>query len=95
MVVPETIEGLVNGSLWFHYDVDSDVLYVRLAAERDTPAVGEETTDGLILLRSESTDRPLGLTIVGWWKRFGRGTLPDSLQAIGTHVEPLARRIAA
>jgi hypothetical protein len=31
MVVPESLEGIINRTPWFHYDVDGDVLYLRLA----------------------------------------------------------------
>ncbi len=95
MVAIDTLEGMINGGLWYHYDVGSDVLYLRLASERDTAAVGEETDDGFILLRSEATARPIGLTIVSWWKRFGQGQLPDSISQIQSRIEPWARKLAA
>ena len=94
MVITETIEGIVDSRLWFHYDMANDVLYVRLASHRDAPAVGEETPDGFILLRDAEADAPIGLTVVGWWKRFGRGELPDSIADLETHIEPWARRVA-
>ncbi len=40
-------------------------------------------------------DHPVGLTIVDWWKRFGRGDLPDSLHELNAKIEPWASRIAA
>lgn len=96
MVTADAIEGTVNNALWFHYDVGNDVLYIRLAEQRETPALGEEQADGSILLRSEADDRPVGMTVVGWWKRFGTGPLPDSLSAIGQRVEAFASpRMAA
>ena len=58
-------------------------------------ALGEETDDGLILLRAEDTDQPIGLTVVNWWKRFGTGELPDSLLAFEGHIEPWAEKLAA
>jgi len=95
MVVTDTIEGMVDGTCWFHYDLAADVLYIRLAARRDSPAVGEETADGFILLRDAETNEPVGLTVVYWWKRFGKGALPDSISSIQRLIEPWARRIAA
>jgi hypothetical protein len=95
MVSLDTLEGIVNGNLWYHYDVNADVLYLRLDSERDTSALGEETDDGFILLRAEKTDRPIGLTIVNWWKRFGQGSFPDSITEIQQRIEPLAHKLAA
>lgn len=95
MVVPETFEGILNGAIWFHYDAAGDVLYLRLVSDRDAEALGEETSDGLILLRRSSDDAPVGLTVVNWWKRFGRGAVPDSMQAFAALLAPLAGRIAA
>jgi hypothetical protein len=89
------LEGVINGVLWYHYDVGSDVLYLRLLSERNTPTLGEETPDGFILLRSEATNAPTGLTIVNWWKRFGKGQLPDSISKIQSLIEPLAQKLAA
>lgn len=37
----------------------------------------------------------IGLTILSWWKRFGHGTLPDSLNELARAMEPLAQRFAA
>ena len=95
MVTTDTLEGLINNLYWFHYDAPNDVLYLRLRAHRETPALGEETDDGFILLRDESTDQPVGLTVVNWWKRFGQGAFPDSLSEIQRHIEPWAEKIAA
>ena len=95
MVAIDTLEGVIDGRLWYHYDVGSDVLYVRLLSDRATVAVGEETEDGFILLRDETTDRAIGVTVVSWWKRFGEGTLPDSISEISRRIEPLTRRLAA
>lgn len=97
-VVTDAIEGTIGSgprALWFHYDIAGDVLYLRLAAERSSPSTGEETPEGLILLRRESDDRPIGLTVVNWWKRFGRGQTPDSLRELERSIEPWAQRLAA
>lgn len=95
MVAIETLEGIVGGTLWYHYDVTSDVLYLRLLKYRDMPAVGEETDTGTILMRDEATDVPVGMTVVSWWKRFGQGALPDSISEIQRHIEPWEKRLAA
>ncbi len=95
MVVIDTLEGVINGMRWYHYDVGGDVLYLWIKAHRETQVVGEETEDGLILLRDRTTDQPVGLTIVNWWKRFGSGDLPDSIREIQNYIEPLAAKIAA
>lgn len=94
--MPETLETLEGsaGSLWYHYDAAGDVLYLRRPSHRDTPAIGEETDDGLIVLRSEHDDAAIGLTVVNWWKRFGSGDLPDSIREIQGRIEPLGARIA-
>lgn len=97
MVKTDAIEGTIGSGprrYWFHYDLDGDVLYLRLEAERETPTFATETTDGLVL-RTQKGDRPVGLTVVNWWKRFGAGSLPDSIQQIGRSIEPWAERIAA
>jgi hypothetical protein len=94
MAVIETIEGS-DGPLWFHYDVPNDVLYVRLGAQRDAAACGEETDDGLIMLRSADDDRVIGVTVVNWWKRFGQGSLPDSVRSLVSQIEPWTARVRA
>ncbi len=91
----DAVEGVVNDAIWFHYDLASDVLYLRLVAERETETVGEETEDGFVVLRCESDDRTVGLTIISWWDRFGDGALPDSIADIETRIEPLIERLAA
>lgn len=91
----ETLEGTLDGGLWFHYDAAGDVLYLRLQSKLDSPALGEETDDGFVLLRDESTDQPVGLTIVNWWSRFGHGDLPDSVAEIKRAMAPLAGKVAA
>ena len=91
----DVIEGVINDAVWFHYDLADDVLYLRLAAHRETPTLGEETPDGYILLRRERDDLAIGLTIVSWWKRFGQGQLPDSLRQLANKIEPFTHRLAA
>ncbi len=95
MVKTDAIEGIVNDSFRFHYDIFADVLYLRLLTAEKTPTLGELTDEGDILLRDEKTDQPVGLTVISWWKRFGQGALPDSITEIQKQIEPLARRVAA
>jgi hypothetical protein len=95
MATTDTLEGMINQTLCYHYDVAGDVLYLRLVANMDSPAVGEENEQGLIELRDERTARLVGITVVNWWKRFGRGDLRDSIQAIRQHIAPWAAKLAA
>jgi hypothetical protein len=95
MVKTDALEGTIDDLCRFHYDLFSDVLYIRLLANDTEPTVGEVTDEGDILLREEKSDQPVGLTVVSWWKRFGHGNLPDSISEISRLIEPLAKRIAA
>lgn len=91
MVVVEALEGSA-GSLWFHYDLRNDVLYLRLLARWDDEVYGEESDEGLIVLHSSRDDAVGGMTIVNWWKRFGQGQLPDSMSQVVARIEPWAKR---
>ncbi len=91
----ETIEGIIGNRVSFHYDVASDVLYLRLSEKKQVPTLGEETDDGLIELREEATDEVVGVTVVHWLARFGGGSLPDSLAELTRRVEPMTARLAA
>ncbi len=95
MVKVEAIEGMVNDVLAYHYDVPNDVLYLRLDRHRETPTHAEETDDGFLLLRRQDNDEVVAMTIVNWWKRFGKGALPDSLSEIQRKIEPLAKKLVA
>jgi hypothetical protein len=95
MVKTDAIEGIVDDLFRFHYDLSSDVLYIRLLARESQPTIGEVTDEGDILLREEITDQPVGITVISWWKRFGHGTFPDSLAEISRKIEPITKRIAA
>lgn len=95
MVQVDTIEGTVDDVLWYHYDITNDVLYLRLVRYLECATCAEETKDGFLLLRTDDSDELAGLTVVGWWKRFGSGDLPDSLVAIERAIEPWAKRLAA
>jgi len=95
MVTTDTIEGIIDGVISYHYDVFADVLYLRFLADMDTPAIGEENDNGDIELRDEKTGRLIGVTIVSWWKRSDRGTLPDSIREIQKIIEPFGKKVAA
>ncbi len=95
----DTIEGTVDESMWYHYDLDNDVLYLRLASQRDVEAFGEETPDGYILLRTAG-DAIVGMTVVDYWRRFGMGMLQDvplkTLSAsIAARIQSLEYALAA
>ena len=93
--VIDTVEGIIGGTITYHYDVGNDVLYVRQVEHLETPTFGDEDDDGIVWEHDEATDEIVGLMIIGWWKRFGTGPLPDSLVEIARHVEPAAARLAA
>ena len=95
MVQTDAVEGIVNDALRFHYDIFADVLYLRRLDAESTPTYGDITDAGDILLRDEQSDRPVGITIIKWWKRFGQGELPDSLREISARVQPFATQLAA
>jgi uncharacterized protein YuzE len=95
MVKTDTLEGIVNDTFRFHYDLFADVLYLKLLEAEEVETVGNLTDDGDILLRDEASGRPVGLTVISWWKRFGTGPLPDSINEIQQRIEPHARQLAA
>jgi len=95
MVQDEALEGIIDESWWFHYDMARDVLYLRLAQHLNSETSAEETHEGLLLLHTMDSEAPVGITIVNWWKRFGRGARPDSIAELEKNIEPWTRRVAA
>jgi hypothetical protein len=95
MVKTDAIEGIVDSLFRFHYDIFADVLYIRLLSAEGTATYGDLTDGGDMLLRDETSDKPVGLTVISWWKRYGQGILPDSIAEIQKHIEPLAKKVAA
>ena len=95
MVNAGTLDGVVDDCVSFHDDLSADVLYLRLIDHADTPAIGEDTPDDLVLFRHEETDEVVGLDVISWWKRFGDGTPRDSLREITRRIEPMAERLLA
>ena len=95
MVTVDAIEGIVDNALWYHFDVSNDVLYLQLLATREQETFGEETSDGLILLRT-TDDQVAGMTIISWWKRFGKGNIGKvTLDSLQNQVANMAHRLAA
>lgn len=95
MVKVDAIEGTVDDVLWCHYDLANDVLYLQLTAHRHTETYSEETDDGFLLVRRMDNDAVAGMTIVDWWKRFGTGSLPDSIHVLADAIDPWAKQLAA
>ena len=95
MVKTDALEGIINDRYRFHYDLFADVLYVKLLSAEQATTYGDLTDEGDILLRDDKTDEPVGLTVVSWWKRFGDGELPDSIERIQHRIEPWAKRLEA
>jgi hypothetical protein len=95
MVKVDTIEGVIDDRLWLHYDMQNDVLYLHCVADRDASTYSEETEEGLLLVRREDNDNVAGMTIVNFWKRYGGGPLPDSIQALAEAIGPWADKLAA
>jgi hypothetical protein len=94
MVTTESLEGMIDGTIWYHYDRASDVLYLRRWDQREVETVAEETPAGLLLLRRSDTDEVVGLTVVNWWRRFGAGPLPDSIRELEQHLGPWSAKVA-
>ena len=95
MVTADTVEGIINDTVHFHYDVFADVLYLRLLAEEEAETYADVTDESDFLLRDQTTDRPVGLTVLNWWRRFGQGAMPNCFADLATHVEPWGKKIAA
>ncbi len=95
MVKTDALEGIVDSLFRFHYDIFADVLYIRLLSAEGIATYAELTDGGDMLLRDEKTEKPVGLTVLSWWKRYGHGALPDSIAEIQRLIEPLAKKVAA
>jgi hypothetical protein len=95
VITTETIEGFIDETISFHYDVFADVLYLRAQAHMETPTIGDLSGTGDIRLLDEVTQHCVGLTVVSWWKRFGRGARPDSITEMQRLIEPLAKTLDA
>ena len=93
MVTSDTIEGRINDIYSYHYDVFTDVLYIRSVASRGKMVIGEETDEGFIVFRDEE-DKFAEITFVCWLKYCGRGnvdnlTLSSMTECIEKQAMPL------
>jgi hypothetical protein len=70
----DTLQGILGDSIWFHFDLSNDVLYLRDKATRKDPAFGEENSEGFTVLHTNNGEFA-GMTIVNYWRRFGSGDL--------------------
>jgi hypothetical protein len=96
----DTIEGVWQDSLSYHYDRFADVLYVERVDAADEEAYGQEEEPGCHMMRSLADDRLVGLTVVGYWRRYGGVSLTDLRAAdlerkLEAYVGELAPRLAA
>ena len=90
----ETIEGLFHGGVHCHYDVPRDVLYLRLNDKRDIESYSEDSDDGLTYVRDWNTNEIVGLTVISFWERFGKGELRRArLEEVEAAIEKMARRL--
>jgi len=90
-----TLEGVHQQVLRYHYDLSGDVLYLRLLGTLDEEVYGEEDPNGFHIMRSYDSDRVVGMTIVGYWRRFGDApTMPDAA-SLAAVLEQAAGRLGA
>lgn len=93
MVTSDTIEGRINDTYFYHYDVFADVLYIRSVASRGKMVIGDETEEGFTVFHDEE-DNFAGITFLSWWKRFGHDnvdnlTLSSMTECIEKQAVPL------
>ena len=73
--------------------MEGDVLYLQLLAKRGQEMFGEDTENGLYLMRTADGEA-CGLTIVSWWKRFGKGKVESAtLETLSHRVQESARAL--
>ena len=95
IVEADTLQGIIDDSVWFHLDIRNDVLYLRDPKTISCPVFGEETPSGSTLLRSES-GAVAGMTFTDYWKQFGSGILSaNSISAVQENVANCSRTIFA
>lgn len=93
MAIVDTLAGLIDSSLVFHYDIGNDVLYFTRADSQGAETFGEDAPDGLIVHRHGETDEIVGWTSISWWKRFGDVPLPDSMSELARRIEAWSRTL--
>lgn len=72
-------------------DLTNDVLYIRVDPRRGEPAFGEETPERFSILRTDD-DQFAGLTVVNYWRRFGKGDIRDAtLATLKTRIAECTR----
>jgi hypothetical protein len=96
----DTIEGIWQGRLSYHYDRFADVLYVAHVDDVAEEAYGEEDEQGFHVMRSLADNRLVGLTVLSFWRRYGRGEMAglsaaDLERTLESTVGALAPRLAA
>jgi len=92
----DALQGILGDAIKFHFDLTSDILYLRLLEKAETPAYSEETDNGYMLVRDLKTDEVIGMTLLGYWKRFGQKALPEvSLEELQGMVQEVAARLLA
>lgn len=95
----ETIEGVWQDVLHYHYDVPRDVLYLRLNSRRDEEVYGEEDDHGFYVMHSLADDTIVGMTIVDFWQQHGEAPSPalqsDLVQRLEQSVADLSKVLMA
>src|SRR5690349_5473812 len=87
----DTLQGVLDGHIWFHLDMTNDVLYLRSKTTRNIPVFGEETPEGFTVLRTDK-GQFAGMTIVNYWRRFGSDDLDTAtIQTVKERVSAWAQ----
>ncbi len=92
MVHVDALEGKLDDELWFHYDLDNDVLYLRRVEYRGDLVTGEEAEEGVFVIRNYE-GKVVGLDVIDWWKSVGRGEVPDSIRELAALIEPWSQKV--
>lgn len=86
----DTLQGVLDGNIWFHLDLSNDVLYLRDQATRNVALIGEESPEGYTVLRTQD-GHLAGMTIVNYWRRFGSTAIDfATIQAVKERVSAMA-----
>lgn len=93
MAIADTLAGIVDSRLAFHYDVGNDVLSFARSGRRFRETFGEEAPGGLFVHRDAETDEIIKWTRISWWKLFGDGPLPDSMSELARRIEAWSRNL--
>ncbi|MBK8395047.1 MAG: hypothetical protein IPL26_07340 [Leptospiraceae bacterium] len=93
MVITDTIEGIINNLIWFHYDLLNDVLYIRKKDFLKKDTFSEQRNDGILVITASDSETPVGYTVVNWWKKSEKKEIPDSLKEITSLIESYTIRL--